>query len=98
MNFSLRCFSSRESTNNELIADVNPTFNWVRLAQRVPVRIHLDEVPDGVLLAAGMTCTVIVKPVQEQRHGYSALQRSPPLKAQSPINGLLNEHQSNEEL
>ena len=28
----------------------------------VPVRIHLDEVPDGVLLAAGMTCTVVVEP------------------------------------
>ena len=48
--------------SRELIADVNPTFNWVRLAQRVPVRIHLDEVPDGVLLAAGMTCTVVVEP------------------------------------
>jgi multidrug resistance efflux pump len=46
--------------SRELIADVNPTFNWVRLAQRVPVRIHLDEVPDGVLLAAGMTCTVVI--------------------------------------
>jgi multidrug resistance efflux pump len=40
---------------------VNPTFNWVRLAQRVPVRIHIDEVPEGVLLAAGITCTVVVK-------------------------------------
>ncbi|MBX8497633.1 HlyD family secretion protein [Pseudomonas cichorii] len=48
--------------SRELIADVNPTFNWVRLAQRVPVRIHLDQVPDGLLLAAGMTCTVIVTP------------------------------------
>ncbi|GFM89065.1 secretion protein HlyD [Pseudomonas cichorii] len=48
--------------SRELIADVNPTFNWVRLAQRVPVRIHLDQVPDGLLLAAGMTCTVIVAP------------------------------------
>ncbi|MFR0674990.1 efflux RND transporter periplasmic adaptor subunit [Enterobacterales bacterium AW_CKDN230030176-1A_HGKHYDSX7] len=48
--------------SRELIADVNPTFNWVRLAQRVPVRIHLDQVPDGFLLAAGMTCTVVVKP------------------------------------
>ncbi|WP_248803726.1 HlyD family secretion protein [Pseudomonas sp. MWU13-2100] len=48
--------------SRELIADVNPTFNWVRLAQRVPVRIHIDQVPDGVLLAAGITCTVIVKP------------------------------------
>lgn len=48
--------------SRELVADVNPTFNWVRLAQRVPVRIHLDPVPDGVLLAAGITCTVIVQP------------------------------------
>ncbi|MEB0042759.1 MULTISPECIES: HlyD family secretion protein [unclassified Pseudomonas] len=48
--------------SRELIADVNPTFNWVRLAQRVPVRIHLDSVPDGVMLAAGSTCTVIVNP------------------------------------
>ncbi|RMQ12790.1 HlyD family secretion protein [Pseudomonas viridiflava] len=49
--------------SRELIADVNPTFNWVRLAQRVPVRIHLDAVPESVLLAAGMTCTVIVRPI-----------------------------------
>lgn len=48
--------------SRELVADVNPTFNWVRLAQRVPVRIHLDPVPGGVLLAAGITCTVIVQP------------------------------------
>ncbi|OAI92880.1 efflux RND transporter periplasmic adaptor subunit [Pseudomonas putida] len=48
--------------SRELIADVNPTFNWVRLAQRVPVRIHIDEVPEGFLLAAGTTCTVIVRP------------------------------------
>lgn len=48
--------------SRELVADVNPTFNWVRLAQRVPVRIHLDQVPEGFLLAAGMTCTVVVKP------------------------------------
>jgi len=48
--------------SRELTADVNPTFNWVRLAQRVPVRIHLDQVPDGVVLAAGITCTVIVNP------------------------------------
>lgn len=48
--------------SRELIADVNPTFNWVRLAQRVPVRIHIDQVPEGYLLAAGTTCTVVVKP------------------------------------
>jgi multidrug resistance efflux pump len=34
----------------------------VRLAQRVPVRIHIDQVPDGVRLVAGMTATVQVNP------------------------------------
>ncbi|GLU32646.1 HlyD family secretion protein [Trinickia caryophylli] len=48
--------------SRQLVADVNPTFNWVRLAQRVPVRIHIDEVPPGVVLAAGITCTVVVTP------------------------------------
>jgi RND family efflux transporter MFP subunit len=46
--------------SQDLLADVNPIFNWVRLAQRVPVRIHIDEMPQGILLAAGMTCTVTV--------------------------------------
>jgi multidrug resistance efflux pump len=47
-------------TGSDLLADVNPTFTWVRLAQRVPVRIAIDEasVPRGVILAAGMTATV----------------------------------------
>jgi multidrug resistance efflux pump len=44
------------------LAQVNPIFTWVRLAQRIPVRIHIDHVPEGVTLAAGMTATVeIVK-------------------------------------
>lgn len=42
------------------LAAVNPIFTWVRLAQRVPVRIHVDEVPQGVQLVAGMTATVRV--------------------------------------
>ncbi len=40
------------------LASVNPIFTWVRLAQRVPVRIHIDQVPDSVRLVAGMTATV----------------------------------------
>jgi multidrug resistance efflux pump len=44
------------------LALVNPIFTWVRLAQRVPVRIHIDRVPDGVRLVAGMTATVQVHP------------------------------------
>jgi multidrug resistance efflux pump len=45
----------------ELLASVNPTFTWVRLAQRIPVRIRLTDVPASVLIAAGMTCTVVIK-------------------------------------
>jgi multidrug resistance efflux pump len=40
------------------LASVNPVFTWVRLAQRVPVRIKIDHVPDGVRLVQGMTATV----------------------------------------
>jgi RND family efflux transporter MFP subunit len=43
-----------------LLANVNPTFNWVRLAQRVPVRIKLDDVPGQIELVAGRTATVEV--------------------------------------
>jgi len=49
-------------TGSQLVADVNPTFNWVRLAQRIPVRIHIDTIPTGLLLSAGMTCTVVIEP------------------------------------
>ncbi|MBV8508997.1 MAG: HlyD family secretion protein [Xanthobacteraceae bacterium] len=48
------------STSNDLLASVNPTFNWVRLAQRVPVRIKLDELPDDSRLVTGRTATVFV--------------------------------------
>jgi multidrug resistance efflux pump len=44
------------------LASVNPIFTWVRLAQRVPVRIKIDQVPDGVRLVAGMTATVQIDP------------------------------------
>ncbi len=44
------------------LATVNPVFTWVRLAQRIPVRIAIDEVPAGVLLSAGETATVTVGP------------------------------------
>jgi len=44
-----------------LLSNVSPTFHWVRLAQRIPVRISIDKIPDGLTLASGMTCTVIVR-------------------------------------
>jgi len=42
------------------LASVNPIFTWVRLAQRVPVRIHIDHVPSDVRLVAGLTATVAI--------------------------------------
>jgi RND family efflux transporter MFP subunit len=45
-----------------LLADVNPTFTWVRLAARVPVRIALDPLPAGVTLVSGLTATVSIQP------------------------------------
>jgi RND family efflux transporter MFP subunit len=50
--------------NAEGIATVNPIFTWVRLAQRIPVRVHIDEVPAGVTLVAGMTATVQIDPAK----------------------------------
>ncbi len=50
------------SDSPNLLANVNPTFSWVRLAQRIPVRIALDHVPEGVTLIAGRTATVTVMP------------------------------------
>jgi len=50
-------------TDVRLLANVNPSFNWVRLSQRVPVRIHIDAIPEGLTLVAGMTCSVVVKPL-----------------------------------
>ncbi|MCY1377521.1 hypothetical protein D9M69_651000 [compost metagenome] len=45
---------------------MNPTFNWVRLAQRIPVRVKIDDVPQGVRLVAGQTATVSVDPQPAQ--------------------------------
>ncbi|WP_193164759.1 HlyD family secretion protein [Microbulbifer hainanensis] len=49
------------STGNDLLPNVSATFEWIRLAQRVPVRIHLKELPQGVDLRVGISCSVMVK-------------------------------------
>ncbi|GKX54857.1 membrane protein [Leminorella grimontii] len=48
--------------DSDMLMNVKPNVPWVRLAQRVPVRIRLTQVPDGALLVAGTTCTVSIKP------------------------------------
>jgi multidrug resistance efflux pump len=55
--------------NSQGVANVNPIFTWVRLAQRIPVRVHIDEVPPGVVLAAGMTATVEIEDPTRGRTG-----------------------------
>jgi RND family efflux transporter MFP subunit len=65
-----RAVADREATqgSESLIANVNPSFSWVRLAQRVPVRIALDRVPQDVRLSAGMTATVVVHPAARPKN------------------------------
>ncbi|AWH55320.1 efflux transporter periplasmic adaptor subunit [Stenotrophomonas sp. ESTM1D_MKCIP4_1] len=49
------------SNGSTLLPNVTPAFDWVRLAQRIPVRITIDDVPEGVELIAGRTATVTVQ-------------------------------------
>jgi len=48
------------STGHDLLPTVSPTFQWIRLAQRIPVRVHLLDVPEGVELRVGTTASVLV--------------------------------------
>lgn len=50
------------SDNGPALANVNPSFSWVRLAQRIPVRIAIDTIPAGLRLIVGQTATVEVLP------------------------------------
>ncbi|MCU6412968.1 efflux RND transporter periplasmic adaptor subunit [Enterobacter cloacae] len=51
---------NNDETGGLGLPDVEPTFSWVRLAQRVPVRIHIDTLPKGVELVAGLSASVAV--------------------------------------
>ncbi|QGP79572.1 efflux RND transporter periplasmic adaptor subunit [Sphingobium sp. CAP-1] len=65
---------SRSNSDN-LLPTVEPTFSWVRLAQRIPVRVRLEKVPAGLRLISGRTATVSVQPMPKDakpgdcRHG-----------------------------
>ncbi|MHC4991380.1 MAG: HlyD family efflux transporter periplasmic adaptor subunit [Planctomycetota bacterium] len=48
--------------SNGLVPQVEPSFDWIRLAQRVPVRIRIVEVPEGVQLISGTTASVAIRP------------------------------------
>jgi multidrug resistance efflux pump len=70
--------ADREDTGSSaLLPNVTPTFSWIRLAQRVPVRIAIDKVPPGARLVAGRTATVTILPAE------SDVSKGPPLRAAS---------------
>jgi len=48
------------STGFDLLPTISPTFEWIRLAQRIPVRIHLDKVSEDIKLRVGTTASVLV--------------------------------------
>ncbi|MEA3468830.1 MAG: HlyD family secretion protein [Thermodesulfobacteriota bacterium] len=54
-------YQSNGATTQDLLPNISATFEWIRLAQRIPVRIHLDKLPDGIDLRVGSTCSVLVQ-------------------------------------
>ena len=63
------------SPGYNLLPNINATFEWIRLAQRVPVRVHLVDVPDEVKLRVGTTASVLVMT------GTNASEREEPVPA-----------------
>jgi multidrug resistance efflux pump len=57
--------AANAASSTQGLPNVDPIFTWVRLAQRIPVRIRIDQMPQGVPLIAGMTCTVSVVGAKE---------------------------------
>ncbi|WP_128923472.1 biotin/lipoyl-binding protein [Bradyrhizobium guangxiense] len=52
---------SNAATGTQGLPNVDPIYTWVRLAQRVPVRLAIDTVPPDVPLVSGMTATVTIQ-------------------------------------
>ena len=53
------------TTGGKLMQSINPAFNWVRLVQRIPVRVELDKIPDNIKLVSGQTVTIEVFPSEK---------------------------------
>ena len=68
--------SDRErSASGDMLANVNPTFSWVRLAQRIPVRVQLDHLPKNAQLIVGRTATVVILPAENNEQVRAFLAR-----------------------
>jgi RND family efflux transporter MFP subunit len=62
-----RAIANPTAVDGGLLASVDPNFEWIRLAQRIPVRISLEKVPADLELVAGMSATVVVHPKPSAR-------------------------------
>jgi multidrug resistance efflux pump len=67
------------STGQDLLPTINATFGWIRLAQRVPVRVHVEAVPDEVALRVGTTASVLVR--TGTAAGSASNEKTPPVPA-----------------
>ncbi|MDR8398362.1 HlyD family secretion protein [Paraburkholderia sp. USG1] len=66
-----------QTTSANLLPNVNPAFSWVRLAQRIPVRVALDQVPDDFRMIAGRTATVAIRDDENHQPGDVGRQNGP---------------------
>jgi multidrug resistance efflux pump len=60
---------SNAALGTQGLPNVDPVYTWVRLAQRVPVRIRITDVPAGVPLVSGMTATVTIRDAEARQSG-----------------------------
>ena len=60
---------SNAAAGTQGLPNIDPIYTWVRLAQRVPVRLAIDTVPAGVPLVSGMTATVTIRQTAASGHG-----------------------------
>lgn len=58
---------ANEQADAQGLPSVEASFSWVRLAQRIPVRVEIDQVPANIVLAAGMTCSIEVGQTGRER-------------------------------
>jgi RND family efflux transporter MFP subunit len=66
---------SNAAPSTQGLPNVNPVYTWVRLAQRVPVRIRITHVPAGVPLVSGMTVTVTIRDAEARERSDWLRQR-----------------------
>ena len=62
--------ASNAAAGTQGLPNVDPVYTWVRLAQRVPVRVAVDNVPQGVPLVSGMTATVTIRPATDDHRNW----------------------------